>query len=109
MGVTHHQQWTEHITNESLLKDFGIPECLRAVLMERRMRWLSHLCWMSDTRQPKKLLFGELVNPRPFHGAKQQWRDVATADLRTLDVPLDSWYVVTEMDGTICVLGRYRI
>ena len=26
MGVTHHQQWTEHITNERLLVEFGMPQ-----------------------------------------------------------------------------------
>ena len=29
----------------------------------------------------KKLLFGELVKSRLFHGTKQYWRDVINADL----------------------------
>ena len=51
------------------------------------------MCRMSDTHQPKQLsLVRELVNPRPFHEAKQGWRGVVT---RTLDVPLNSCYKLT--------------
>ena len=31
----------------------------------------------------------------PFHGTKQYWRDVVTADLKTLDIPLNDWYDLT--------------
>ena len=43
----------------------------------------------------KKLLFGELLKSRPFYGTKQQWRDVANADLKSLNVLLKDWYELT--------------
>ena len=49
---------------------------LSCLLRERRMRWLGHVCRMDGGRQPKKILFGELMKSRPFHGTKQRWRDV---------------------------------
>ena len=64
---------------------------------------------MSDTRKPKKLLFGELVSSRPFHGAKQRWRDVTTTDLRTLSVPLDSYYKLTSERNGWCRLYNEKI
>jgi len=67
---------------------------LKCMLMKRCMRWLGHVCRMDATRQPHKLLFGELMKSWPFHGTKQHWRDV-TADLKTLDIPLNDWYDLT--------------
>ena len=66
LGVTRHQQWTEHLTNETLLNKFGMSDSLKSMLMERPMRWLGHVCRMDDNQQPKRLLFGELLKPRPF-------------------------------------------
>jgi len=80
-----------HISNNTLLREFGMSDGLKCMLMERCMRWLVHVCRMDATQQPKKLLFRELVNSRPFHGMKQRWRD---ADLKTLDVPLNDWHVI---------------
>jgi len=68
---------------------------LKQKLMERRMRWLGHICRMDATRQPHKLLFRKLMKSRPFHGTKQHWRDVVFADLKTLDLPLNDWYDLT--------------
>ena len=59
---------------------------LRCLLMERHMKWLGHVCRMNDNQQPKRLLFGELVKARPFHGTKQHWRDVVNAN------SLNGWY-----------------
>jgi len=92
LGVTSYQQWTGHVSNNALLREFGMSDGLKHMLMERHMRWLGHVCRMDATRQPHKLLFRELMKSKPFHGTKQHWRDVASADLKRLDVPLNDWY-----------------
>ena len=40
---------------------------------------------------PKQLLFGELKKKRPSHGTKRRWRDVAAADVKSVDVS-EEWY-----------------
>ena len=34
LGVIRHQQWTEHLTNETLLNNFGMSDSLKCILME---------------------------------------------------------------------------
>ena len=36
-------------------------------------------------------MLGELVKARPFHGTKHHWRDVLNADLKSLNVLLNTW------------------
>jgi len=38
LGVTHYQQWTGHVSNNTLLREFGMSDGLKHMLMERRMR-----------------------------------------------------------------------
>ena len=46
LGITQHQQWTGHITDDTLLREFEMTVGLSSVIMERRMRWLEHICRM---------------------------------------------------------------
>ena len=61
------------------------------------MRWLGQVCQIYNSHHLKKLPFasGELVTPKPFHGTNQRWRNVMTADNKTLGVPLDGWHKLT--------------
>ena len=43
LEITRHQQWTGHITNDTLLREFVMTVGLRSILMERRIRWLGHI------------------------------------------------------------------
>jgi len=95
LEVTCYQQWTGHVSNNTLLREFKMSDSLKCMLMERHMRWIGHVCRMDVSRQPKKLLFGELMKSNPFHATKQHWRDVVSADLKTLDAPLNDWYDLT--------------
>ena len=47
---------------------WSIGDCI----LDQRLRWLGHLGRMDDDRLPQKLLFGELLKKRPFHGAKKR-------------------------------------
>ena len=59
------------------------------------MRWLGHLARMDSSRIPKQLLFGELVRPRPRHGPKRRWRDLARMDVSLLGIE-QNWYEIAQ-------------
>ena len=74
-------QWKEHLTTAELAGRFGMIESIGDLLTQYRLRCLGHITRMSDTRQPKKLLFGWLPQKRPTHGAKLRGRDKVRQDL----------------------------
>ena len=61
------------------------------ILMKHRLHWLGHLARMESHRMPKQLLFGELEKKRRSHGTKQRWRDVAAADIKSVNAGAE-WY-----------------
>ena len=91
MGATKQQQWRERISSRQLAADFGMEETMAAILMKYRLRWLGYLARMESHRMPKQLLFGELQQKRPSHGTKQRWRDVAAADIKSVNAGAE-WY-----------------
>ena len=91
MGVTRYQQWREKITSKRLASACGMEETMVHILMKQRLKWLGHLARMEHSRIPKQLLFGELEKKRPRHGTKRRWRDVATSDIKEVNIS-DGWY-----------------
>ena len=91
MGVTKQRQWRERISSRQLAADFGMEETMAEILMKHRLRWLGHLARMESHRMPKQLLFGELQKKRPSHGTKRRWRDVAAADIKSVNAGAE-WY-----------------
>ena len=63
------------------------------LLGQSRLRWLGHLAQMSDSRTPKRLLFGWFTQKHPAHGVKLRWRDKVRQDLKSVSIPETSWYV----------------
>jgi len=59
--------------------------CLRLsiadYLLERKLHWLGYLGRMDESRTPK-LLFGELLKRRPFHGTKKRDDEIGMMRLR---------------------------
>ena len=95
LGVSRLQQWREKITSRKLAETFGMTEDVTEMLRRHRLRWIGHVARMNNTRIPKQLLFGELMRPRPSHGCKRRWRDLAVSDLRTAGVS-EMWYEVAQ-------------
>ena len=54
--------------------------------MDRRLQCLGHLGSMSEERLLKKILFGELMKERAYHGTKMRWRDRMSRDRA------DNWF-----------------
>jgi hypothetical protein len=48
LGIT----WQDRVTNTSVLAQAGMPS-LFAILSQRRLCWLGHVCLMEDSRIPK--------------------------------------------------------
>ena len=74
-----------------LAADFGMEETMAEILMKHHLCWLVHRARMESHRMPKQLLFGELQKKRPSHGIKRRWRDVAAADIKSVNAGVE-WY-----------------
>ncbi|KAL8601071.1 hypothetical protein ACOMHN_040772 [Nucella lapillus] len=60
--------------------------------VQRRLRWLSHVCRMEDGRIPKDILYGELASSKRSVGRPQlRYIDVCKHDLKALDINTESW------------------
>ena len=91
LGVSHAQQWEEHLSSGTLARRFGMPLEMDTLLRQHRLRWLGHVARMDPSRASKQVLFGELSATRPAHGPKKRWRYVIVGDLRELNLG-GSWY-----------------
>ena len=57
-----------------------------------RLRWAGHVCRMQDSRLPKKVLFGELVEGRARPGRlKKTWLGCLREDLERTGIVYDQW------------------
>ncbi len=90
LGVSRLKVWSDRITNAELLAKWGDPESLGMKLQRRRLEWLGHVARMEESRMPKQLLFGTLLQRRPAHGTRKRWKDCAMLDIRSRAI--DSWY-----------------
>ena len=59
---------------------------------------------MDKGRTPKQLLFGQLMQSRPFHGPKKRWHDEVVGDLHAMSVG-DEWFRLCQIvsSGQRCV------
>ena len=52
-----------------------------------QLRWAAHLVNMENTRIPKQLFYGELVNgKRPQHKPKKRYKDCLKYNFKELDI-----------------------
>ena len=75
VGVSRHDQWTQHLTSQSLRCRWGNPAQLSLRITRRRLEWLGHIARMKSHRIPKQVLFGWLPQPRsPWWTTKKMER-----------------------------------
>ena len=82
LGIT----WQDRITNKEVLSRAGMPSMF-AILLQRRLRWLGHVCRMDDGRIPKDMLYSQLaIGTRPIGRPTLRYKDVCKRDLRECGV-----------------------
>ena len=82
LGIT----WQERITNASILSQAGMPSMF-AILTQRRLRGLGHVCRMEDGRIPKDILYSELATgTRPTGRPALRFKDACKRDLKTCGI-----------------------
>ena len=77
-------------TNASILQLCKLPSITGEVRF-RRLRWLGHLARTSDSRLPKKLLFGQVQGTGTRGRPMDSWNTIVCKDLASLGVAY-SWH-----------------
>ena len=93
MGISRTVQWKEQLTNAEQAGQFGMIESIDDLLTQYRLRWLGQVARMPDTRHPKKLLFGWLLQKRPAYGAELCWWDKILPNLKKCGISKSLWYM----------------
>ena len=72
-----------------------------AILNQRRLRWLGHVCRMEDGRIPKDILYGELATgTRPTGRPALRYKDACKRILKACGVnPVDLECLSTDRSG----------
>lgn len=82
LGIT----WQDRITNAEVLSRAGLPS-MYAMLTQRRLHWLGHVCRMDDGRIPKDVMYGEpATGTRPTGRPTLRYKDVCKRDLKTCNI-----------------------
>ena len=92
LGITHQQQWEEHISSEKTREQWGDEDTITIKLLKRRLEWLGHLARMPPERIPKITLFSWLPQNRPQGGPRRRWRDLVKKDLKATGLRERGWY-----------------
>ena len=82
LGIT----WQDRVSNAGVLAQAGMSSMF-AILTQRRLRWLGHVCRMDDGRIPKDILYGELATgTRPTGRPALRYKDVCKRDLKSCSI-----------------------
>ena len=83
--------WRDKIPNSTVLERARAPSMF-AMLKQRRLRWLGHVCRMADGRIPKDLLYGELVQVKRSVGRPYlRYKDVCKRDMKAMGIDPNRW------------------
>ena len=86
------EKWQDHIPNTEVLKLAN----MYALLSERRLRWLGHVCRMEDVRIPKDILYSELkIGSRPIGRLTLCFKNVCRCDMNACNINTTSWETTT--------------
>ena len=89
-------KWFDYTTNNDILELAHMPS-MYTLLRQSRLRWLGHVCRMTDGRIPKDLLYGELAAGKRAQGRPQlRFKDVCKKDLKAVEVDMKGWESLTQ-------------
>ena len=89
-------KWQDKITNTEVLYRTE-QTSLYPILRRRRLRWLGHVKRMDDTRIPKQILYGELLQGKRGTGRpKLRYKDTCKRTLKDLCINEDKWSETAE-------------
>lgn len=92
--------WRDRVPNTTVLEETKALD-MYTILRTRRLRWSGHVVRMEDSRLPKSILYGQLVNaPRPVGRPRLRYRDVLKRDMKAFGLPTDQWESLAVDRGT---------
>ena len=83
--------WKDRVPNTDVLERCEI-EGIEALLIKNQLRWAGHLVRMEDSRIPKSLFYGELVDGHRSRGGQhKRYKDVLKSSLKACNIPTGTW------------------
>ena len=83
LGIT----WADRVPHVTVLQRAGCVS-VEALIIQRQLRWLGHVCRMEDSRLPRTILYGELTTGhRSAGGQKKRFKDHLKMTLKRCGVP----------------------
>ena len=74
---------------------------IHALLSQRRLRWLGHICRMGKGRIPKDLLYGKLDRGTRKTGCPHLcFKDVCKRDMKSAGIDIESWKLMVKDHST---------
>ncbi len=84
-------KWQDKVPDTEVLAKAQVPSIF-TMLMQSQLRWAGHVYRMSDSRLPKRLLYGELLNgKRSQGGQKLRFKDTLKKSLKAFDINPVTW------------------
>ena len=84
-------KWQTQTPDTTVLEKAECPN-MKCFIVLSQLRWAGHNVRMEDTRIPKQLFYGELVNgKRPRHKPKKRYKDCLKCNFKELDIDYSNW------------------
>ena len=88
--------WQQKVPHVEVLRRAGLCS-IQATLAERRLKWLGHVHRMADSRLPKQVLYGELVQGKRKRGGQmKRFKAQVKLDLEVFGISPASWTQLAE-------------
>ena len=84
-------KWQTYTPDTTVLERAEYPN-IEYFIMLNQLHWAGHLVRMEDTRIPKQIFYGEVVNgKRPRPKPKKRYKDCLKYNFKELDIDYNNW------------------